>query len=87
MVNKIPEGRISPTPAQLRAARAALDWSIKDVADLTSLGVNTIRRAEDASSGVRLTDANACRLIEIFSQNGVEFAPEVGGRVGVLFRT
>lgn len=75
------EGRL-PSPVQLRAARAALNWSSQKLADQTGLGVNTIKRAE--AGGVRMTAANSARLIEIFSQNGIGFVSSDDGRIGIL---
>lgn len=72
MVNKNPHGYFSPTPGQLRAARAALDISVQVLAERASLGVNTIRRAETDSS-VTLTRANAERLVQILQDLGVTF--------------
>ena len=44
--------------AQIRAARALLKWSAVDLARNSSVGVNTIRRAEVAEHGTSLTAAN-----------------------------
>lgn len=72
VVNNPHLGRISPTPAQLRAARAALGLSLAEVAEKTGLGVNTVTRAE--KQGLQaLTAANADRLVVTLEGLGIGF--------------
>jgi hypothetical protein len=59
--------------AQIRAARALLRWSAVDLARETSLGVNTISRAEVAGLRTSLTVANELALRRAFEAAGVEF--------------
>ena len=46
------------TSAQIRAARALIRWSAQELANASSVGVTTIRRAELTQSETKLTRAN-----------------------------
>jgi hypothetical protein len=72
--------------AQIRAARALLRWSAIDLARASSLGVNTIRRAEVAEGGTSLTTANELAVRRALEAAGVEFIDENGGGAGVRLR-
>jgi hypothetical protein len=75
----------SLSSAQIRAARALLRWSAVDLARESSLGVNTIRRAEVADEGTSLTVANELAVRRALEAAGVEFI-ENGGGPGVRLR-
>ena len=72
--------------AQIRAARALLRWSAVDLARESSVGVNTIRRAEVAESETSLTAANELAIRRALETAGVEFIDENGGGPGVRLR-
>jgi len=72
--------------AQIRAARALLKWSAADLARHSSLGVNTIRRAEVATVETSLTAANELAVYRALEGAGVEFIDENGGGPGVRLR-
>jgi hypothetical protein len=72
--------------AQIRAARALLKWSAADLARQSSLGVNTVRRAEVAEGKTSLTAANEFAIRRAFEFAGVEFIEENGGGPGVRLR-
>ena len=67
-------------------ARALLRWSAVDLARESSVGVNTIRRAEAAENGTSLTAANELAIIRALEAAGAEFIDENGGGPGVRFR-
>lgn len=75
----------SLTGAQLRAARALLGISAQQLAEMTRLGVATIRRAEQEDGVVAMTSANAQRVIDELEKAGVELLSENGGGAGVRF--
>src|SRR5262249_417161 len=77
-------GRISG--AQIRAARALLQWTAADLARESALGVNTIRRAEIADEATALTAANERAIHRALEAAGVVFIDENGGGAGVRFR-
>lgn len=69
--------------AQIRAARALVGLSAERLAELTMLGIATIRRAEANSGKVAMTRANAERVIRTLEAEGLEFIAENGGGEGV----
>ena len=66
------------TPLQARLARAALNLSLRELAETTGLSPNTINRFELGRGAVHA--ANLWRLQDVFEQRGVVFLPadEVG---------
>jgi ribosome-binding protein aMBF1 (putative translation factor) len=76
----------SLTGAQIRSARALLRWSAQELAEQSSLGVNTIRRAEATDHATSLTNANNLAIRHAFEFAGVEFIDENGGGPGVRLR-
>jgi transcriptional regulator with XRE-family HTH domain len=72
------------TSAQVRMARAALNWSVRDLAAATGLHRNTITNIE---VGRYAGDAATLAVIrDVLSRAGVEFIDENGGGPGVRFR-
>ena len=71
------------TSAQIRAARALIRWSAQDLADASSVGVTTIRRAELTHSETKLTRANDQAIRRALEAAGVEFIVAEGGGPGV----
>jgi hypothetical protein len=72
--------------AQIRAARALLRWSARDLARESALGVNTIRRAEVAEDAIALTAANDLAIRRALEGAGIEFIDENGGGAGVRLK-
>jgi transcriptional regulator with XRE-family HTH domain len=56
------------TPAAMRAMRGALDWSMRDTASASGLGLGTVLRAEQ---GEAMTRATLRRLRDAFRVRGV----------------
>jgi transcriptional regulator with XRE-family HTH domain len=70
------------TTAQLRAARALLEWSVDDLASIADVHRNTVLRAEKGeASGPTLA---AIRLA--LEGAGVQFIPRNGGGEGVRLK-
>jgi hypothetical protein len=61
-------------------------WSAVDLARESSVGVNTIRRAEVAENGTSLTAANELAIRRALELAGVEFIDENGGGPGLRLR-
>jgi len=78
--------RRSLSGAQIRAGRALLRWSAVDLARASSVGVNTIRRAEVAEHQTSLTAANDLAIQRALEAAGVEFIDDNGGGEGVRFK-
>lgn len=72
------------TSAQVKMARAALDWTVRDLADATGLHRNTINNVE---VGRYAGDPATLQRIErVFVAAGIEFIDENGGGPGVRLR-
>ena len=72
------------TSAQVRMARAALNWTVRDLADASGLHRNTISNLE---VGRYAGDAQTLEILEeILRKAGVEFIDENGGGPGVRLR-
>ena len=72
------------TSAQLRMARAALNWTVRDLAEATGLHRNTITNIE---IGRYAGDQKSLERIEAVLRNaGVDFINENGGGPGVRLR-
>lgn len=76
----------SLTSAQIRAARALLKWSAADLAERSSIGVATIRRAEMSDFQTSMTTANDLAVRRTLENAGVQFIDENGGGAGVRLR-
>jgi transcriptional regulator with XRE-family HTH domain len=74
------------TGAQLRAARALLRWSAEDLAERSSLGVATIRRAEAQDGMISATPANIRAMRTALENGGVQLIPQNGGGPGVRLK-
>ena len=72
------------TSAQVRMARAALNWTVRDLAEATGLHRNTINNFEvNRYAG----DPESIALMEkVLRAAGVEFIDENGGGPGVRLR-
>jgi transcriptional regulator with XRE-family HTH domain len=69
------------TSAQLRMARAAVNWTVRDLAQATGLHRNTITNIE---IGRYAGDQKSLERIEaVLRKAGVEFIDENGGGPGV----
>jgi DNA-binding XRE family transcriptional regulator len=72
------------TNAQVKMARAALDWTVRDLAEATGLHRNTVNNIE---VGRYAGDPKTLELIKkTLEQAGVEFIDENGGGPGVRLR-
>jgi transcriptional regulator with XRE-family HTH domain len=72
------------TGAQVRMARAALNWTVRDLAKATNLHRNTITNIE---TGKYIGHEVSLATIEtVLKRAGVEFIDENGGGPGVRLR-
>ena len=72
------------TSAQVRMARAALNWTVRELADAAELHRNTVTNIE---TGRYAGDAATLNAIEtVLKKAGVEFIDENGGGPGVRLR-
>ncbi len=79
------------TAAQLKAARALLDWSQPQLAEAAKLSLPTISRMEGALGPSRSTAANVDAVRRALEEAGVVFLgagePTAGGGPGVRLRS
>jgi transcriptional regulator with XRE-family HTH domain len=85
VINLKSHDRNKITGAQIRAARALLRWSAKDLANAANLGVATVSRAEAEDQIPSITVANLGAIQAALEIAGVEFVAENGGGAGVRF--
>jgi transcriptional regulator with XRE-family HTH domain len=72
------------TSAQIRMARAALNWSVRDLAEAAQIHRNTVTNIE---TGRYAGDtATLAAIVSALKRAGVEFIDENGGGVGVRLR-
>jgi transcriptional regulator with XRE-family HTH domain len=72
------------TSAQVRMARAALNWTVRDLAEATGLHRNTITNLE---VGRYAGDPGTLAIIvKVLVAAGVEFIDENGGGAGVRLK-
>lgn len=72
--------------SQIRAARALLRWSAADLAKASTVGANTIRRAEVEDGILSMTAANQRAVRQALEDAGVQFIEQNGGGPGVRLR-
>jgi transcriptional regulator with XRE-family HTH domain len=85
------------TGAQIRAARAFLDWTLADLTKASDVSDSTIRSIERNSGVPAITggldttlqyrtsarDDSVEKLVRALEAAGIEFLPERGGSVGL----
>ena len=72
------------TTAQIRMARAALNWSVRDLAEAAQIHRNTVTNIE---TGRYAGDAaTVAAIVRALKRAGVEFIDENGGGPGVRLR-
>lgn len=77
------------TAAHVRAARALLDWSQKDLSAQSKLSVPTIKRMEGAMGPERSTEANVEAVRRALESAGIVFladGEQADGGVGVRLK-
>ncbi len=72
---------------QLRAARAALGLSVREVAEHTAIGTATIVRCEDPNSMHQATKRTIETLINFYKASGIEFIGAPEDRPGIRINT
>lgn len=71
------------TAEQIKAARAALGWSIKEIAESTGIGSATLKRYE-ASQGIPKSRKGHLQLLRTHFENaGIEFIGAPDDRPGI----
>jgi transcriptional regulator with XRE-family HTH domain len=73
--------RIKITSAQIRAARALLRWSTRELSERSGVSVSAIHRAERADSRPRVHERSLAGLKSALERFGVEFLDDSGVRL------
>jgi hypothetical protein len=66
-------------PAQLRMARAALGWTLKELGEKAKVHLNTVARCE---AGYEALTGTMQRIEDVFRREGVVFVDD-GSRIGM----
>jgi len=61
------------TGVQIRAARALLRWSTRDLADRAAVGIATVHRAEAVDDVPGMNARTLLKIKQTFEEAGVEF--------------
>ncbi|MFC3205169.1 helix-turn-helix domain-containing protein [Aquamicrobium soli] len=69
---------------QIKMARAALGWGVRELAEKSGVTANTVSRIENGADA-KLSTMNA--LQAAFEAAGIEFIPENGGGPGVRLKS
>ena len=72
-------------PAQMRAARAMLDWSMMDLAEAACLSVSTVKRFEGGDRQP-VSDNAVAMMQDAAETEGVYFLADDGNGPGVRLR-
>lgn len=70
-------------PVQIKMARAAIGWGVRELAEKAGVTANTVTRIENGADAKQST---IDRLKEALEDAGVEFLDENGGGPGVRLR-
>lgn len=70
-------------PAQMRMARAALGWGVRELAEKAGITANTVTRIENGADSKQST---ITAIRSAFEAAGIEFIPENGGGAGIRFK-
>jgi transcriptional regulator with XRE-family HTH domain len=73
------------TGGQIRSARAALRWSIAELADKSGVGVRTIKRFEAVDGIPASRTSTLIELKAVLESAGVEFTGTESDRPGITF--
>jgi transcriptional regulator with XRE-family HTH domain len=81
----IREGTVSKktniTSAQIRAARALLNWSARELAERSGISQSSIHRAERAKAHPSMHEQSLATIKATFERYGVEFLDNSGVRL------
>lgn len=76
----VPAKHAALTGSQVRAARGALRWSVRELAEHSDVSVATINRFEAGSKAVTARDSSVAALERVLIASGIEFFAQEDGR-------
>ena len=68
------------TGSQIRAGRALLRWTARDLADKAGIGIQTIHRAEAVDDVPSMTSRTLTKIHNAFASSGIVFDGDSGVR-------
>lgn len=71
---------------QIRAARALLGWTAKDLADASRVSLPTIKRLETQLGFLKCSPRTLFDLLKAFNDAGIEFTGTPENGAGVRFK-
>lgn len=74
---------ITPDSGQIRAARALLRWSARELAQQAGVSLPTVQRIEAQEGQVNAMASTVNAIVRALSDAGVEFIKSNGGGPGV----
>jgi|LauGreDrversion4_2_1035121.scaffolds.fasta_scaffold792500_2 transcriptional regulator with XRE-family HTH domain len=72
------------TGAQVRGARALLNWSQQELANSSGVAINSIRRIESNNDAITGSASTFIKLMDTFTKNGIEFTGDGTSSVGIV---
>jgi transcriptional regulator with XRE-family HTH domain len=70
--------KVNITSAQIRAARALLNWSARELSQRSAVSQSSIHRAERAKSRPSMREHSLAAIKAALEQHGVEFLSDCG---------
>lgn len=74
------------TPEQIRAARAILKWTAKELSEKAGLSLPTVQRMERDHGTDNSLGKNVMSIQRALEDAGIQFIPENGGGAGVRIK-
>ena len=71
------------TSKQIRMSRAALGWSLENLANVSRVSVSTLKRIETEAGFRKATSANLSLIRKTLEEHGIEFVGDEGNGPGV----
>ncbi len=71
------------SPAQMRAARAMLDWSMVDLAEKARVSISTVKRFEDGQGA----PASIAMMWDALRTEGIQFLDDDGNGCGLRMQS
>jgi transcriptional regulator with XRE-family HTH domain len=71
------------TGAQIRAARAFLDWTAAELAERASVGISTVQRIEAESGPPNARGGNIAAIHDALVKAGIVFLSDEGAGPGI----
>lgn len=68
-------GNVIVLPFQVRMARGALNWTVRDLAEYAGVGEKSVRRFEGSADALKMSVATYDAIIKCLEDSGIVFVP------------